>query len=79
MTYANLAATCVQLQQMEEAGEYAEKAKKIFEEAGIRDSHYAAALSAMGAWYFHRPTRPAAILPSYSANCSLIIGTPYVS
>lgn len=54
VTYANLAATCVQLQQMEEAGEYAEKAKKIFEEAGIRDSHYAAALSAMGAWYFHR-------------------------
>ena len=54
VTYANLAATCVQLKQMEEAGEYAGKAKEIFEEAGIRDSHYAAVLSAMGAGYFHR-------------------------
>lgn len=54
VTYTNLAATCVQLQQMEEAGEYAKKALQIFEEAGIRDSHYAAALSALGALHFHR-------------------------
>lgn len=53
-TYANLAATCVQLEQMEEAGEYAAKSMKIFEKAGIMDSHYAAALSALGAWRFHR-------------------------
>ena len=54
VTYANLAATCVQLEQMEEAREYAEKSMEIFEKAGIMDSHYAAALSAMGAWHFHR-------------------------
>lgn len=54
VTYANLAATCVQLGQMEEAGEYAAKSMEVFEKAGIMDSHYAAALSAMGAWHFHR-------------------------
>lgn len=54
VTYANLAATCVQLEQMEETKEYAAKSMEIFEKAGIMDSHYAAALSAMGAWHFHR-------------------------
>lgn len=54
VTYANLAATCVQLEQMEEAGEYAAKSMEVFEKAGIMDSHYAAALSALGAWHFHR-------------------------
>ena len=54
VTYANLAATCVQLEQMEETKEYAEKSMEVFEKAGIRDSHYAAALSAMGAWHFRR-------------------------
>lgn len=54
VTYANLAATCVQLEQMEEAGEYAAKSMEVFEKAGIMDSHYGAALSAMGAWHFHR-------------------------
>lgn len=54
VTYANLAATCVQLEQMEEAKEYAEKSMEVFEKAGIMDSHYAAALSAIGAWHFHR-------------------------
>lgn len=54
VTYANLAATCVQLEQMEEAKEYAAKSMEVFEKADIMDSHYAAALSAMGAWHFHR-------------------------
>ncbi|MCM1193110.1 MAG: DUF4125 family protein [Butyrivibrio sp.] len=54
VTYANLAATCVQLEQMEEAGEYAAKSMEVFEKAGIMDSHYGAALSALGAWHFHR-------------------------
>lgn len=54
VTYANLAATCVQLGQMEEAGEYAAKSMEVFEKAGVMDSHYAAALSALGAWHFHR-------------------------
>ncbi|MCM1056937.1 MAG: DUF4125 family protein [Firmicutes bacterium] len=54
VTYANLAATCVQLEQMEEAGEYAASSMEVFEKAGIMDSHYGAALSALGAWHFHR-------------------------
>lgn len=54
VTYANLASTCVQLGQPEEAREYAEKSLEVFEKSGIRDNHYAAALSAMGAWYFQK-------------------------
>lgn len=54
VTYANLASTCVQLGRLEEAREYAEKSMETFEKAGIRDSHYAAALSALGAWHFQR-------------------------
>jgi len=54
VTYANLAATCVQLTRMEDAKEYAVKSMEVFEEIGVRDSHYAAALSAMGAWHFQR-------------------------
>jgi len=54
VTYANLASTCVQLGQPEEAREYAEKSLEVFEKSGIRDNHYAAALSAVGAWYFQK-------------------------
>ncbi len=54
VTYANLAATCVQLTRMEDAKEYAVKSVEVFEKIGVRDSHYAAALSAMGAWHFQR-------------------------
>lgn len=54
VTYANLASSCVQLGQSEEAREYAEKSLETFEKAGIRDSHYAAALSALGTWYFQK-------------------------
>lgn len=54
VTYANLASTCVQLGQPEEAREYAEKSLEVFEKSGIRDNHYAAALSAMGTWYFQK-------------------------
>ena len=54
VTYANLAATCVQMEQLGEAKEYASKAMEVFGKLGIRDSHYAAALSALGAWHFKR-------------------------
>lgn len=54
VTYANLAATCVQLGQMEEAREYAESSMETFGAIGVRDSHFGAALSAMGAWHFQR-------------------------
>lgn len=54
VTYANLAATCVQMEQLGEAREHASKAMEVFGRIGIRDSHYAAALSALGAWHFKR-------------------------
>lgn len=54
VTYANLAATCVQLGQMEEAREYAESSMEAFDGIGSRDSHFGAALSALGAWHFYR-------------------------
>lgn len=54
VTYANLAATCVQLGQLDEADEYAEKSMETFTGIGVRDSHFGAALSAKGAWHFQR-------------------------
>ena len=53
VTYANLAGTCMQLGEGEEAREYAAKSMKTFQREGIEDSHFAAALATMGAYYFH--------------------------
>lgn len=52
VTYANLANTCIQLGEQEEAYGYARKAVKGFEETGSEDSHYGAALSALGLYYY---------------------------
>ncbi len=52
VTYANLASTCLQLDSRSEAHEYALKAIKLFEEQGVGDSHYAAALTALGTCHF---------------------------
>ncbi|MCH5341263.1 MAG: DUF4125 family protein [Acetatifactor sp.] len=52
VTNANLAATCVQLGRQEEAREYAQNAVQLFQELGVQDSHYAAALASLGAYYF---------------------------
>ena len=52
VTYANLAATCVQLGRQEEAVEYARSAVQLFQELGVQDVHYAAALAALGAYHF---------------------------
>lgn len=49
VTYANLASTCMQLKQTEEAHEYAMKAVKVFQGHGVSDSHYGAALATLGA------------------------------
>lgn len=54
VTYANLASTCMQLRQSEEAREYALKSVEIFEREGVADSHYAAALATLGAYSFHK-------------------------
>lgn len=52
VTYANLAATCLNRNEDEEAAGYFGKAIAIFEAHGIEDAHYSAALSSLGTYYF---------------------------
>ena len=54
VTYSNLAATCLRLNQDEEAAGYFRKAIAIFEEHGVREAHYSAAVSALGTYYFKK-------------------------
>lgn len=54
VTYANLAGTCVQLGEMEAACSYAARAAELFHLRGVSDSHYGAALAAMGACHYHK-------------------------
>lgn len=54
VTGANLAATCMELGQYEEAQEYACSAVQIFGDLGVEDSHYAAALASLGAYYYKK-------------------------
>ncbi len=51
VTYTNLAGTCMQLGEEEEAHGYALKAIKGFEALQVADTHYCAALSALGTYY----------------------------
>lgn len=52
VTYANLAAACLRLDEDEEAAEYCRRALALFDELQIRDSHYCAALSALGTYHY---------------------------
>ena len=52
VTYANLANTCLQMKEMEQANQYATAAIEKFEEINVADFHYGAALSAMGTYYY---------------------------
>lgn len=54
VTYANLASTCVQLGQLEEAEGYAVSSMETFQKIGVKDSHYGAALAAIGACHYAR-------------------------
>ena len=54
VTYANLASTCVQLGKLEEAEGYAVSSMETFQKIGAMDSHYGAALAAMGACHYAR-------------------------
>ncbi len=54
VTYANLAATCLELSQDEEAAEACRRSIMIFERENIRDTHYCAALSSMGTYYYKK-------------------------
>lgn len=52
VTHTNLANTCIQLGENEEAKEHAWKAIAMFEEQKVEDAHYSAALSALGSLYY---------------------------
>lgn len=54
VTHANLAASCLQIGEAESARAYAEQAIREFKEYGLEDSHYGAALSALGTYYFQK-------------------------
>ncbi len=54
VTYANLANTCLQIEESEEAHAFAEAALQGFEALGVEDAHYGAALSALGTYHFER-------------------------
>ncbi|MCM1214210.1 MAG: DUF4125 family protein [Lachnospiraceae bacterium] len=54
VTYANLASTCVQLGKLEDAESYAVSSMETFRKIGVKDSHYGAALAAMGACHYAR-------------------------
>ena len=54
VTYANLAGTCVQLGEMEDAFRYAARAVETFRLRDVSDSHYGAALAALGACHYHK-------------------------
>lgn len=52
VTYTNLAASCLQLGQGEEAEAYFTEAIRLFEENHIRDSHYCAALASLATYLY---------------------------
>lgn len=54
VTYTNLASTCLELGQDEEARKYFTGAILLFEKYNIRDSHYCAALASMGTYYYRQ-------------------------
>jgi len=54
VTCANLASTCVQLGNLEEAESYAVSSMETFQKIGVKDSHYGAAVAAMGACHYAR-------------------------
>ncbi len=54
VTYANLASTCMRLDETERAYEYASKSAELFQKANVSDSHYGAALATLGAYYYQK-------------------------
>lgn len=61
VTQANLANTCIELGQDDEAKARVEEAIRIFEELGVDDAHYSAALSALGSLYYMDKDYPNAL------------------
>jgi tetratricopeptide (TPR) repeat protein len=61
VTQANLANTCIELGQYIEAKDRAIEAVRIFEEIGVDDAHYSAALAALGSLYYMEMDYPNAL------------------
>lgn len=61
VSYTNLAGTCLELQEQEEAYAYAIVAITLFGKLGVADSHYGAALSALGTCYYKQGKYAAAL------------------
>ncbi len=53
VTHANLATSCLNIGEMEEARLYADSSIKEFDALGVKDAHYGAALSALATYYYH--------------------------
>lgn len=56
VTCANLAGTCMQLKEPENAREYAQRAITGFKKLGVEDAHYGAALSALATYHYENGT-----------------------
>ncbi len=70
VTHANLANTCIQLEEPEEAKKHAVCAVKMFEEQKVDDAHYSAALSALASLYYREGELKAALeLMEKSRDC----------
>ncbi len=54
VTYANLANTCIAMDEDEAAIGYANEAVRIFEEIKVDDAHYSAAVAALGSLYYKK-------------------------
>lgn len=54
VTHANLATSCLQIGQQEEARSYAEASIREFEAQHLEDAHYGAALSALATYHFQK-------------------------
>ena len=54
VTYANLATSCLNIREMEEAYSYAKASIQVFDALGIEDAHYGAALSALATYHYHK-------------------------
>lgn len=52
VTRANIAGTCMQLGELDEGYEHATRAVELFNELDVADGHFAAALSALGSYYY---------------------------
>lgn len=54
VTHANLATSCLNIGEIEEARSYAEASIREFEAIGVEDAHYGASLSALATYYYQK-------------------------